>query len=307
MGQAEPQLVEQQAQVSAGTIIEELKQRVQAPKIEVLFADDSYQTKPTRQGLGPLVAIGGFSIPAELVGDVSRLIDDACNTAGFPTGEPLKWSPRRGSWMRDHLLGDDRVRLFSEVLEVLKNHQAAASVIIADANAEPATGASTPEADVTTMLLERVDLQCRRRSSQCFVVVDRPSGGRSDEEAFLSDCLETIQTGTTYVKPERILHNVLSAPSRLSCPLQAADLIVSSTLAVVAGETRFAPEVFKMIKPILDHDGSRIAGFGLKLHPDHRLANLYHWLLGELCFWKANTGLPMPLSSRPYATDPLVP
>jgi hypothetical protein len=276
------------------------------PEVDFIFADDSRQRKPSRPGMGNLVAIGGINVAAEVVGPLSRRIDEICQDTGFPPGEPLKWSPGRELWMHTNLVGEDRFSFFVNVLNTLREFEAVAMVVVEDANAAPATGAASPEADVTNMFLERVDLQCSRGGSHGFVVVDRPGGDRRDEDAFLGVCLETLQAGTRYVKPSHIAHNVLSTPARLSRPLQAADLVVSSTLAVVSGEQTFAPPVFELVKRILDASMGRIAGFGLKLHPDFRFANLYHWLLGESHFWKGNAGVPMPLGGRPYADDPFV-
>jgi hypothetical protein len=54
-------------------------------------------------------------------------------------------------------------------------------------------------------------------------------------------------------------------------------------------------------------DFGRIGGLGLKIHPDFRYANLYHWLLGDSHFVRYQSGYPLPFKSRPYAIDALVP
>jgi hypothetical protein len=50
------------------------------------------------------------------------------------------------------------------------------------------------------MFLERADQQCARGSSQGFIIVDRPSEKRTEEDTFLMNCLETLQSSTEYVK-----------------------------------------------------------------------------------------------------------
>ena len=179
--------------------------------------------------------------------------------------------------------------------------------VAVDRDCQPATNATEPEQDATVMFLERVDKQCGRGGSHGFVIEDRPGGGRTDENSFLRDCLETIHKGTEYVEFSSIAHNVLSTQSRFSRLLQAADLVTSCTLSLVAGEDKYAPAIFEHIKPLLDREKDRIGGFGLKLHPDFRYANLYQWLVEDTHFWRANSGVPFPLKARSYATGPATP
>jgi hypothetical protein len=47
-------------------------------------------------------------------------------------------------------------------------------------------------------------------------------------------------------------------------------------------------------------DGGRIGGIGLKIHPDFKYANLYHWLVGNTHFHRGSTGFPMPLKGYRY-------
>lgn len=257
--------------------------------------------------MGPLVALGGISVPANEVGGITYSIDELCKGYGFPPNQEFKWSPGKELWMRTNLAGSQRKEFFGAVIDTLSKKEVIAVVIIEDSNSSPATSASTAELDVTKMFLERVDQLCGRCGCQGLVVVDRMSGDRKDEDTFLFECLETLQSGTTYVKPKHIVHNVLSTPSKLSRLLQAADLITSCTLAFVSGEKQYAPPIFEAIKPLFDKSMGRIGGYGVKIHPDFKYANLYHWLLGDSHFWRFNTGSPMPLTGWPYSKDAFVP
>jgi hypothetical protein len=89
--------------------------------------------------------------------------------------------------------------------------------------------------------------------------------------------------------------------------LQAADLITASVTAFVAGENKFSPPVFAAILPLFPKDFGRIGGLGLKIHPDFRYANLYHWLLGDSHFVRHQVGSPLPFEKSPYAADALTP
>lgn len=277
---------------------------IASPEIDFFFADDARQRKPTRAGMGELVAIGGINVPAGSVGEIAQQLDALCASCGFPAGQEFKWSPGRELWMHQNLARNDRLDFFLRVIEILNHHQVVATIIVGDTTFQTATGAKTHELDAVTLFLERVDHQCERDESFGFVIVDRPSGNRGDEDAFLASCLETLQFGTKYVKPSFIVHNVLSAPSHHSRLLQAADLVTGCTLSIVSGETQHAPPVFEAIKSLLDRNGGRIGGYGLKIHPDARYANLYHWLVNDQWFYKAFTFAEMPLPKRKYATGP---
>lgn len=160
------------------------------------------------------------------------------------------------------------------------------------------------EQDVTAMFLERVNHQCDQNISCGMVVVDRPSGSRANEDKFLGYCLETVQVGTKYADMENIVHNVVSTPSKLSRLLQAADLVTGASVAHIAGENLYSPPIFQAIIPLFYNDGKRIGGYGLKLHPDFRYLNLYHWLVEDSHFWRMNVGIPLPKQGHLYFAGP---
>jgi len=136
------------------------------------------------------------------------------------------------------------------------------------------------------------------------VIVSQPSGDRKSESKFLADCLETLRAGTEYVKPERIVLNVLTTPPRFIRLLQLADVVTSCAVAFVGGESSFSPPVFSSIKPMLARELGRVGGVGLKIHPDGKYRNLYHWLLGDSHFMRFMEGFPMPLPNYPYSANP---
>jgi len=266
-----------------------------------IFADDSTQNHPTRDRMGPLVAIGGICVFYKHVSLLEEQLNALCSSFGFPADESFKWSPRRDQWMYNNLVKEGRQTFFIRVIQLLRDFNTTATVIIEDINCETAID-SSPDAqtDVTSLFIERAHHQLAKYTSQGIIIADRPGGGRRDEEHFLYSCLETIQSGTTYVNPERIALNVLSTPSKLIRLLQCADLIASCTVSFVSGEANYSQHVFEEIKPMLNCYCSRIAGVGLKLHPDYKYRNLYYWLLGEDIFWKGDFGLPLPKEGYPY-------
>ncbi|HLV99848.1 MAG TPA: DUF3800 domain-containing protein [Ktedonobacterales bacterium] len=273
--------------------------------MQLFFADDSRQQRPSRPGMGPLVAIGGISIPDEAVYHLERACDALCEQFGFPLGiaGEFKWSPGNEHWMRNNLIEGKRQDFFSQVLLLATSYGAKALVVLEDTSYATATGTPDAHIDVARLFLERVESQLNILDTRGLVIVDRPSGGRSDEDAFLADCLEVLQSGTDYVKPEHILLNVLSTPSKLVRLLQLADLVTSCTTAFIGGENRYSPPIFDLIRPLFYQSLGRIGGVGLKLHPDYRYMNLYHWLVGDNYFRKGGAGVELPWRKAAYASN----
>lgn len=272
-----------------------------------VFLDDSRQGTPSRPGMGPLVAIGGLSIDGDRARDVERALDRRCKDAAFPPGEPFKWSPGRELWMREGLTGQARQQFYLDVLNILKAAKATAHFVASDITHRRATGATSFEADVTNMILERIHMHLETSRKDGLVITDRPSGGRPDEDKFLLGCLEMRQAGAGYVVPKRICVNVVSSPSKFIRLLQAADLIVSCSLSRVAGEFTYSPPIFDAMKKMFCAGPGRTGGIGFKLHPDFRFANLYHWLIGDKTFWRMGVGVGLPLADRPYAKHEYTP
>lgn len=273
--------------------------------MELFFADDSRQNRPSRNGMGPLIATGGILVKGDKVRALEKEVDNLCTIDyDMPQEEEFKWSPDRGSWFRQNLVEENRTQFFIEVLSLFKSADAKAIVVIVDMEARTATDAPTHEQDVTSLLLERVDNQLARMRSEGIVIVDRPRGDRGDEYKFLAGCLETLRSGTDYVSYDHIALNVLSTPSRLIRLLQAADVVTSCTLSAIGGEDTYSPPVFHEIKDLLLKESGRYGGVGLKIHPDFKYANLYHWLLGDTHFWRYNCGNPLPLRAWPYNAGP---
>lgn len=273
--------------------------------LDVFFADDSRQSSPSRDGMpGPLLSAGGIHVSAERVRSLENALDECCKEAGFPEGPEgeFKWSPGRDLWMWGNLVGEDRSAFFEEALRLGRDHDVRGIVVVNDTAHNPAE-ADDHQSDVTSLLLERINLRFRDTCRRGIVVVDRPSGGRGDEDEFLLSCLETLTTGTTYVTFDRIALNVLSTPSHLVRCLQLADLVTSCTTALVGGEDRHAPRTFPGVREILWTRSDQVGGRGLKIHPSHYW-NLYHWLVGDDIHRVGNTGWPLPRVNRPYAESP---
>lgn len=273
---------------------------------DFIFADDSRQTRPSRKGVGKLVALGGIHVTAENVGPLEDELQRCCTEIGFPRDEQFKWSPgKKEKFQKGHLDPEGRVKFFERVVTLAHDYSTTATVVIEDEKYKTARKSSkNHEHDVTSLFLERADKCFEAAGRRGVVVIAKPGGGAKNEDKFLQSCIDLIEEGTEYVSLKNLALPVVTAPSRHVRILQLADIIVSCTVARIAGESNFSPQLFELIKQMYRREGSRIGGIGLKLHPDNVYANLYHWLLGEQVFRK---GLMMrhklPIKRLPYSTN----
>jgi hypothetical protein len=260
-----------------------------------LFAiDDSSRKRPSRDGMRSLVSVGGLHVPGGRLRDLELELDVLCKKTGFPKGEEFKWSPGPGQWMREHLVEDARERFLLEALEIGAKAKAKAIVVIEDIHARKvARSSASHEEDVTLMFLERAQAALGFEGD-ALVVFDRPGGGRKREDEFLAQCMETIRSGSAFTKLDRLALAV-ATDSKLSRTLQLADVVTSCSTAFVAGETRYSQRIFEAeILPMLREEYGRKGGCGLKIHPEKRYGNLYHWLLGDSHFVRYQEGHPLP-------------
>jgi hypothetical protein len=274
--------------------------------MDFFFADDARREKPTRPGMGSLTAVGGILVPDNSVKTLEHSLNNLCDKYHFPSNEVFKYSPGQDLWMHDNLTGDNRKNFFISSLELAKKFEAIALVVIEDTQYRKAdTNSPDYEIDALRLILERVHHCLVSKQCTGVVVVAQPSGDRKSEQQLLAKCFETLQVGTSYVKPDSIALNVFSSPTKYSRLLQLADIVVSSSTAIVSGEDTYSPPIFTAVEPLLDLHGDRIGGYGLKIHPDNIYVNLYHWIVKDKKFQKNNTIVKLPHIHAHYHLGPI--
>jgi len=270
-----------------------------------IFADDSEQSTPTRKSMKPLIGLGGVHVLAEEIGNIENDINELCNKHSFPDGEEFKWSPNKNTYMRSNIIGQDRIDFYKELFEISSNYNITAIVVASDIECSYANESSSDHAeDVNTLFLERADQLLNSNKRNGLVIIDKPGGGHKQVKALISKCLETLERGTDYVKFDSIPLPVMTADSKHIRLLQLADVVIGCCLARLAGELKYSPETFKLIKPLLRKEFDRIGGVGFKIHPDMRYKNLYHWLLGDEFLKRGDVGDPLPEKGYPYYENP---
>lgn len=268
--------------------------------LDLFVIDDSTQNKPTRPGMGKLVAVGSIHAPGENVRDLESDLEALCKKTGFPdgpTGE-FKWSPGKELWMHKGLVNVDRTKFYKRALKLAREADCTVMVMMEDATKKPANVGKTPEQDVVLMFLERVQAVLESWPARAGIVLaDRPS---AEEDKFLLACLEVLQQGTDFTVPVNVAFNVVATSSHLVRLLQLADLVTSCSVAFVSGEPKWSPPIFQKILPMVRTEYDRKGGCGIKIHPDFRYRNLYHWLFGDEDFVRYQTGWPLPEKARSY-------
>jgi len=274
--------------------------------MDFIFADDARQNNPSRKGMGPLVAIGGIHVPGDKVGILEKAVNELCNHTGFSPGQQFKWSPgKKETFMKTKLISKSRVDFYKKLCDLAIQNQISAYVVVEDTKRNTALSESeSAEIDVTSLFLERANWAFAKAQTDGVVMVATPGGGAKAQEKFIVQSTRLMQRGTRYSKFNRIPLPILIAQARNVRLLQLADIITSCTTARVAGEHTHSPEIFEFLKPIFHRDLGRIGGVGVKLHPDLRYANLYHWLLGDSHWYKRNIGTPLPYKGIPYYEIP---
>lgn len=272
--------------------------------MDLIFVDDAGQLNPSRDGMGKLIAVGGIRVSDEYIQALENEIESICIKYEFPSDALFKWSPGRELWMHDNLIAERRRSFYEEIFKSLQAYETTAIVIIEDKNYRCATSAESHELDVIQLFFERAHHSLASKERKGIIIASQPSGGRTDEYKFLADCLDSLRTGTDYVKPDRIVLNVISTPPRFIRLLQVADVVTSCVLSFVSGETQHSPFCFSLIKPILDSYQGRIGGIGLKIHPDFKYMNLYHWLLSDTQLNRDGEIYLLPQGNFPYKESP---
>lgn len=244
--------------------------------------------------MGPLVAVGGLHVAGDRVRDLELELDELCRSTGFPPGEEFKWSPGKNSWEYASLKFVERDEFNLAALALAREAGATGIVVMEDTSRRKAdANAPSHEIDVTRMFFERAQAHLFA-DTHGIVIADRPGGGRKAETQFLATSLETLRAGTSYTNLDRLALAV-STDSKLSRLLQLADVVTSCATSFVAGERKWAPLIFRDgVLPLLRSDYGCVGGRGLKIHPDMRYGNLYHWLLGDEDFVRYQGAFPLP-------------
>ncbi|MEW2193679.1 hypothetical protein [Streptomyces microflavus] len=121
--------------------------------------------------------------------------------------------------------------------------------------------------EILGYLYERIEMHLESREERGVVIADIPGGGNRDHTKWLAESVDLTTVGTTYVKPNRVVMPIVTAPSDHLPHLQLADLVTAATTAAVAGREA-GMELVELLKPLARRNAhGYIGGAGLVLWP----------------------------------------
>jgi hypothetical protein len=228
--------------------------------VHILFLDES--GKPSDRTF----AVGGVCVAADRWGELRGRWNDALQAHGWPADREAKWHGIRTGEvpppLADRLfaaLADAPVTCFVTVLRPLAGRKRNEAWFASDEDTY---------ATALTFLAERFQRFLSDRDSFGVMVVDSRSPDVDDRTRRFFERLH--REGTDYLHLDRIVDALFLGPSHYSVGLQAADLVVASTLAAQDGRLGDASRWHRELLPrFARHPATgEIDGVGLKLYPD---------------------------------------
>lgn len=267
--------------------------------MQLVFIDDSGTQDPPRQHLGELVSVGAVIFPEESVAPYAQALAAFQSEIGMPSDQEIKWNPPKGSWLAQ--AGREvRSALRRRMLELAAESGVRAAVVVWDRGALP-WEKKVIASEILRYLYERIEIHLDSVDQRGVVIADVPGGGGADHTKWLSEALDLATAGTRYVKPNRVIMPIVTAPSDHVLHIQLADLVTAATTAAVAGRTS-GLELVSLLKPLYRRNAYHlIGGAGVVLWPRDDLADLYHWLFGETVLMKRGTAYPIGPQPGPFA------
>src|SRR5690606_8706973 len=220
----------------------------------------------------------------------------------IPADEELKWKPAKGTFLRGangELVADLRQSMLDAALKC----DIRPAVVVVDQGRvfreKTAAGAGK---EIVKYLYERIEMCLDDNKDIGVVIADEPGGGAKAERRWLADTLELTKNGTQYVRAERVVMPIVTAPSDHVPHLQLADLVTAATTAAVAGRKSGLDLVSRLKALAHKRKSGETGGAGIVLWPPD-LYDLHWWVFGETHYIRGNSGTPL----GPNHTSKIVP
>lgn len=244
----------------------------------VVFIDDSATSDPPRVGLGELVALGAVFVPEQSLKTYGQSLAAIRTSLDLPDSEEFKWKPNKGSAL-DRLNGEQVAWMRRAMLEAAANLGIRSAVVVwSRGHLDWAKPRILPE--VLKYLYERIEMCLADNAQVAIVIADVPGGGKAENDKWLDSSLPLTTEGTQYVRSERVVLPILTAPSHHVPHLQLADLVTAATTAAIAGR-KSGLDLAELLARLAHRNAyDRIGGAGVVLWPPE-LSNLFHWVWDE--------------------------
>lgn len=240
-----------------------------------MFIDDTVQKERK------YVGIGGVIFHDDCIDNLFGMFRNTKRVHGIPSEEKIKWSPRRDSWIYRNLIGDKRISAYSALLDLVGLHGRAVMVAVVQRDMTSLDTIQT-KWKCLEFITERFQFFLQSQEDKNGIIIADFPGSGEDEKKLLSDYYQLLDQGTSFVKPKNVVMNLLTTESYLNPRLQIADLITGVTTAMCAGQRRYAPHFWPIVKRNL-YQGvyGSIIGCGLKIFPRETTEGTYVRLFPE--------------------------
>lgn len=267
--------------------------------MQLVFIDDSGQTRPVRQHLGELVAMGAVMVPEESVASYAQDLAAIKAELQIPADEEIKWNPPKNS--RLAAAGREVVAaLRQRMLNAAIQRGVRTAVVVWDRGHVGWSSKSIAD-EILKYLYERIEMHLGEYDQRGVVIADVPGGGAADHSKWLAAALDLTTIGTRFVKPERVIMPIVTAPSHHVPHLQLADVVTAATTAAIAGRKSGLALVPLLKQLARTNSRGYIGGAGLVLFPPD-LQDLYYWLLDEPVYFKAGSETRLGPTGDPFST-----
>jgi hypothetical protein len=227
--------------------------------VHILFLDES-----GRPG-DKTFAVGGVAVAADCWAELRVRWEGALTANGYPLEREAKWHGIR--------TGEVPPALADALFEALSGAPVTCFVVVlrplAGRKQDDALFATDEDTYATalTFLAERYQRFLADRDSHGIMVID---SRRPEVDDRMRRFFERLQReGTPYQRLDRIVDALFLGPSHYSVGLQAADIVVASTLAASGGQLSDASRWHRQLLPrFARHPATgKVEGVGLKVYP----------------------------------------
>lgn len=206
---------------------------------------------------------GWFVLGGIIVSDKNLLALEAefnatLKSAGVPVDQPgldleVKWSPRKGNWIRDNLNGEARKQLYRDLLKAAfsLDGKIVAAVLNWGKMTHRSSGKKFDETRARDLayelVFERVQAYARQFDEIALVICDREEESRRTRDR-VRRTGKLVRKGSPYVRLDRIYKHVWPADSRDHAGLQIADLCVGILGSLAVNKVRFARDLWDCLQ-----------------------------------------------------------
>lgn len=219
----------------------------------VVFLDGTNTPEPT----GWFV-LGGIVVLDKNLLELESEFKATLRNSGVPVDQPgldleVKWSPKKGNWLRDNLDSEARKKLYRDLLTTAfgLGCRAVGAILNWGAMTHRSSGRRYDEARARDfayeLVLERIQAYARELDEIALVICDCEEEQRRTRDR-VRRTGELVRVGSAYVALDRIYKHVWPADSRDHVGIQIADLCVGVLGSLAVGKARYARDYWDRLQ-----------------------------------------------------------